>query len=230
VRCRRTALYDRTMKRPRGCPLGRIHLTILQIFLFRLLSRPSPRANSLPTPQARANTRTGGGNRAARVFDVRPIPHFERRVSHSARNRAEGRQEWGGQGTGGHPLKGQRCSFGRQPSLGPRRMRWAVGEAVSLATPALCMSRQEQTLCHSAEVGRDDSATEATPASYRRWGEVGTASFFRPCPPMALLALREHRAGARAWGGGGARLGCRPHRHELQDVGQRLGEVPTKGQ
>jgi hypothetical protein len=109
--------------------------------------------HSVRDPPASLYVRTGGENRAARVFDVRPLPHFERRVSHSERNRAEDRQEWGGQGTGGHPLKGQRCSFGRQPSLGPRRMRWAVGEAISLATPALCMSRQEQTLCHSTEVG-----------------------------------------------------------------------------
>ena len=137
---------------------------------------------------------------------MRPLPHFERRVSHSARNRAEVRQEWGGQGTGGHPLKGQRCSFGRQPSLGPRRRRWAVGEAVSLATPALCMSRQKQTLCHSAAVGRDDRATEATPASYRRWGDVGTASFLVPMEeahpaflPVLLFAWVPAMIEERRW-------------------------------
>ena len=66
----------------------------------------------------------------------------------------------------GHSLKAQRCSFGRQPSLGPRRMRWAVGETVALATPAPCLSRKGQILCHYAGADRDDRATEATPASY----------------------------------------------------------------
>src|SRR5947208_9159570 len=59
---------------------------------------------------------------------------------------------------------------------------------------------------------------------------LDTGSFRRPYPPMAMLAWREHRAGSRAWGGGGARLGYRPHRDDLQDVDQRLGEVPTQGQ
>ena len=66
----------------------------------------------------------------------------------------------------GHPLKAQRCSFGRQPSLGPRRMREAVGETVALATPAPCLSRKGQILCHYAGADRDDRATEATPVSY----------------------------------------------------------------
>src|SRR5262245_9147668 len=34
VRCRRTALHDRTPKPSRSCPLGSIHLTILHVFLF----------------------------------------------------------------------------------------------------------------------------------------------------------------------------------------------------
>ena len=60
------------------------------------------------------------------------------------------------------PPEGQRCSFGRQPSRGPRRMR----ETVALATPAPCLSRREQTLCHYAGADRDDRATEVTPVSY----------------------------------------------------------------
>ena len=64
------------------------------------------------------------------------------------------------------PPEGQRCSFGRQPSRGPRRMREAVGETVALATPAPCLSRKGQTLCHYAGADRDARATEATSASY----------------------------------------------------------------
>src|SRR5438093_13745358 len=45
-------------------------------------------------------------------------------------------------------------------------MREAVGETVALATPAPCLSRKGQTLCHYAGADRDARATEATPASY----------------------------------------------------------------
>jgi uncharacterized protein DUF1931 len=52
-RCRRTPLHDYPTECPRGCPLGSIHLRILQVLLFHLLSYYSLKANSMPTPERR---------------------------------------------------------------------------------------------------------------------------------------------------------------------------------
>jgi hypothetical protein len=65
--------------------------------------------------------------------------HCERQVSHYVRKRPQGtpRAAWE-RGRVARPLKGQRCSCGRQPSLAPstRRMWAGVGQVLSPATPA----------------------------------------------------------------------------------------------
>ena len=46
----------------------------------------------------------------------------------------------------------------------------------------------------------------------------------------AMPSEGDARACLIAWAEGGVCLGCRPHRDDLQDVDQCLGEVPTQGQ
>jgi len=105
-------------------------------------SLPSAQANVMPTPPGEENAH-GAAAGAARDACSTGV------TSLIVRGRAlildehvqTARPEQPGQGQeGGHPLKGQRCSVGRQPSRGPRRMRGAVGEAVWLATPAPCIA------------------------------------------------------------------------------------------
>jgi hypothetical protein len=94
--------------------------------------------------------------------------HGERQVSHSVRQRTRGtpRAAWR-RGRVARPLKGQRCSFGRQPSLAPptRRMWAGVGQVLSPATPAPRTTMKGQILCHGAGAERDTRGPEATPAS-----------------------------------------------------------------
>ncbi len=68
--------------------------------------------------------------------------------------------------------------------------------------------------------------------SLTSYGLDGPRGDTREASPLWRALAPASGAGAgHAWeclGGGGARLG-RPHGHELQHVGQRLGEMPTKG-
>jgi len=108
--------------------------------------------------------------------------HFERQVSHYVRQRPEGnpRAAWG-RGRVARPLKGQRCSCGRQPSLAPPTRRLGAGQVMSPPPPGQRMTMKEQILCHCAGTDRENSALEATPASYRHAAD-GVGKSYTPLP------------------------------------------------
>src|SRR2546430_10816449 len=112
---------------------------ILQTFLVRVLSPFCKSKWYANPPRVGKRAWSGGGSGAVRVLHVRHMSLFERKVSHCARKRTDGK-----------PRAAWERERVRTPPEG--HMHWAVGEAVSLATPAPCMSMKGQTLCHYAPV------------------------------------------------------------------------------
>jgi hypothetical protein len=68
---------------------------------------------------------------------------------------------------------------------------------------------------HSAEVGRDDSATENSALLDRRWGK-GVQPRFLAMPSDGVLAWREHRAGHALGERRRGRVRLPSARHDLQ--------------
>jgi hypothetical protein len=90
---RHPSLPDSSTLHPCGCPLGSIPHAIFQLF-FSACSLDTLREQTLcHSAEAGKRPDRRRERRRARVRAVRHPPHFERRLSHYVRNRAEGRRE-----------------------------------------------------------------------------------------------------------------------------------------